>query len=226
MKHNKLLKILLGTIAFSSLIAPLASAAEGERWLKVRAVTAFPYRSKMIFSKPAVVPSSDSSTAHLAKIGFGVDVSGTYFFAHNLAAEVSLGLIYTKHKYKFSDEKARSIWSMPFTATAQFHPLTGSPVSPYIGAGIAYICSSGKAHKNDLEYGKLLTTQPGGVAGVIQFGVDGKVNELVNINLDIKKYFMANHNKTYQSSYNTANTKQIKRRYSPVVLGAGVAYKF
>jgi outer membrane protein W len=235
-------KTLLVASVLTSLVAPVALAAAGDTVMKVRLVGTFPVKSQIknamtsttatTAAAAALLPANTDYAAgnvseKLVKNGFGVDISGTYFFTDNLASEFSLGMIchkYNDRAVNLGGAKNKA-FTFPLTATAQYHVMPGSQVSPYVGAGVAYIFThSGK----DVVQGARINK---GFGGVVQLGLDVKASDMVGFNLDVKKYFMRNKTvnvgKVAASGTNFVNTKgDVTKKYSPIVLSAGVSFKF
>lgn len=136
-----------------------------------------------------------------------------YFFLKNLSTELILGV--TRHDIKFDDQYKGSTWLLPPTLTVKYHPLAGSSISPYVGAGLNYTIpfksrvESTPDFKIDSSFG-----------WAAQAGVDVKIKESLYFNLDYK-YINADTKITL-----AAGGTKYKLDLNPHLFGIGVGYRF
>ena len=139
------------------------------------------------------------------------DVS--YFFTTNLAAE--LVLTYPqKHDVALDGAGIGSFKHLPPTLLLQYHFLPGSPLKPYLGAGVNYTTIS----KVELLGGKGgLEHDSFGLA--LQAGVDYAIGKQWSLNFDVKKVRI-------RSDVFIGGAKASRVKVDPLMVGAGVGYRF
>jgi outer membrane protein len=182
---------------------------------------------------PGKIPTSYSGN-NTTSIGnnLGFELSGSYFFNDNIAAEISVGLINKKIKLSgvnlqnntdstivpLSYEINTQAKLIPISSTIQYHLAPYGKISPYIGVGYHYtLGSASKGSKLNNSHGL-----------IGQIGADAKVGNDLFVNLDIKKYIMQN-----RLSFKVANANGgfdsipgTKMKINPLMLSLGVGYRF
>lgn len=109
-----------------------------------------------------------------------------------------------------------SAWILPPTLTAQYHFQPDETFSPYVGAGINYsIFYNEQADPafNNLEV-------DGGVGVALQAGFDYWLDDHWGLNFDVKKLWLEVDGKLNDSAITT------EIDLDPVIVGAGVSYRF
>lgn len=134
-----------------------------------------------------------------------------YFFLKNVSTEVIAGV--TKHNIKSNGNDVGSTWLLPPTVTVKYHPLAGSAISPYVGAGLNVTIPFNS--KLSLAKDFKVDTSVGWAA---QAGVDIKIKDNLYFNVDYK--------------YVNADTKikvggtKYDLDLNPNLIGLGVGYRF
>jgi len=188
------------------LAAGLASVACAEDYNK------FGVRLRAVYVMPVETIDGRLSSLHLKvddNVIPGVDLE--YFFTKNISTEVFAAV--TKHEIKSSGNVVGSTWLLPPTLTVKYHPLAGSTVSPYLGAGgnITFPFESRLSGVSDFSVHN-------SVGWVAQLGTDIKIKDNVYFNLDYK--------------YVNVNTKmrvageRYKLNLNPNLFGVGLGYRF
>lgn len=134
-----------------------------------------------------------------------------YFITKNFSTELIAGV--TRHDIKLNNGFAGSTWLLPPTLTLKYHPLAGSLVSPYIGAGVNVIFPFNSKVNNVRDF-----QIDNSVGWAVQAGTDIKVAENLYFNIDYK-YLNADTKAT------VGGTKY-KLDLNPHLIGIGVGYRF
>ena len=141
------------------------------------------------------------------------EVDITYFFSPNLSAELILTYP-QKHDVLLDGKSIGTMKHLPPTLLAQYRFLPDAQVQPYVGAGINYTTMS-KVHILNGNAG--LEHNSFGLA--LQAGVDFRLDKNWSLNLDVKKVQI-------RSDVNSAGAIISKVKVDPLLLGAGVGYRF
>ena len=188
------------------LAAGLASIAGAEDYSK------FGVRLRSVYVMPAETIDGRLSSLSLKvddNVIPGVDLE--YFFTKNISTEFFAAV--TKHEIKSSGAAIGSTWLLPPTLTVKYHPLAGSLVSPYIGAG-GNVTLPFESRLNAVGSFNIHNS----VGWVAQAGADIKIKDNVYFNLDYK--------------YVNVNTKLVlgpdrfKLNLNPNLFGVGLGYRF
>jgi outer membrane protein len=140
-----------------------------------------------------------------------VDIS--YFLTPNWAAE--LVLTYPqKHDVTLDGQRIGTFRHVPPTLLAQYHFLPGAQFDPYVGAGINYTLIS----KVDILNGAG-RLEHDSIGAALQAGVDFRIDGKWSVNLDVKKVQI-------RSDVDINGVRASRVRIDPVLLGAGVGYRF
>ena len=165
--------------------------------------------------------------SNLVHNGFGIDASTSVFFNSYVALELSVGCDMLKvQKSNLSNiaynygtgtysGKAKTLYMIPVTATAQYHIAPFGGIRPYIGAGYhgAYMIS------------KSLFKSKNAAGPVIQAGVDFYAKDDTFITLDLKQYFLTSKI-DYSSRLVGARSVSSDAKLNPLVLSIGIGFKF
>lgn len=204
---------IISTICAACLLSSLPAHAEFDPhdWqIRLRAISLNPDESGRTVS---AVPALNGLEAR-ADFAAMPELDITYFFTENFSAELILAT--TKHDVRAGNVDLGSVWALPPTLTAQYHFDTGTPLRPYVGAGINYTFFYGvdeAAGLNEVEYDP-------GFGYAMQAGVDYILDEHWMLNLDAKKIYVG----TDVSVNNGAVTADVD--LNPWVFGVGVGYRF
>ena len=137
-----------------------------------------------------------------------------YFFFKNVSAELILGV--TKHDIKSGGDVIGTTWLLPPTLTVKYHPLAGSTVSPYVGAGLNYTIPFNSELNADKDF-KLDNT----FGYALQAGIDLKIKDNLYLNLDYK--FI---NADSKISVPAVSSEKFKLDLNVNLIGIGVGYRF
>jgi outer membrane protein len=164
-----------------------------------------------------VMPDEDvDGRLNGVKLGDNIipEVDLEYFFLKNVSTELIAGV--TKHDIRLNGTTQGSTWLLPPTLTIKFHPLAGSTISPYIGAGVNVTFP----FETRSNLGK--TSIDNSVGWAAQAGADFKIAENMYFNLDYK-YVNVD---TKISLADVAGGTKMKLDINPHLFGIGVGYRF
>jgi len=196
-----------GVLGMSLVMAlGLATIAQAEDY------RSFGVRMRAIY----VMPDEDvDGRMNGVKLGDSIipEVDVEYFFLKNFSAELIAGV--TKHDIRLNGATAGSTWLLPPTLTVKFHPLAGSTVSPYIGAGVNVTFP----FETRSNLGK--TSIDNSVGWAAQGGIDFKIAENMYFNLDYKYI-----NVDTKIAIEALGGSKMKLDINPNLFGVGVGYRF
>jgi len=199
MTKSLLLAALLSTVAFGG-FASAARAEEGSDWL---AKERFQVRGRMI----AILAKGDgkvggTSLATDVDNSYVPEVDLSYYFTKNISAELIAAT--AKHTVKAGTSEVGD-----FTPDSKF--------SPYIGAGLNYSWFYGE----DVSPSFTKMGVDGGLGYAVQAGFDYWINKNWGLNFDAK-YIDLNVDVSVNNGALHAKGVEL----NPLVLGAGVSYRF
>lgn len=215
--------LLLGIAAAATISPNLAHAAAGDFLVRLRGIV--------------VAPNEDSGSILPAFPGEGVsldnavvpEVDFTYMATNNIGFE----LIAATSKHTASGKtgttgtlgKLASTWVLPPTLTAQYHFMPEAKVRPYVGAGLNYTFFYNDKASNALEgaVGETRVRLKDSFGWAAQAGLDIDLSEKMFLNLDIKYIDM---DTTARLDTTAAGTQRVKISIDPIVVGAGVGFRF
>lgn len=118
-----------------------------------------------------------------------------------------------------------SIWVLPPTLTAQFHPVTRGPVRPYVGAGVNYTIFYSEDASRALEaaVGPTRVRMSDSAGWAVQAGVDIDLSDRWFLNLDVKYIDM---DTTARLTTTAAGTQRVRVSLDPLVAGIGIGTRF
>lgn len=145
------------------------------------------------------------------------EIDLTYFFTQNIAAELIAAT--SEHKINAGPNQIGSAWILPPTLTLQYHFAPDNKFSPYVGAGINYSLFYGEDDDNGFED----LDVHGGFGYALQAGADYWLDDHWGLNVDVK---YINLEVDVDSSLNGAALRADNVDLDPVIVGAGVSYRF
>jgi outer membrane protein len=194
-------RVAVALVLAGGVALPLAAQAQEGPWLvRVRAVN-------------LDSANKDSTGLDLTvndKVIPELDIS--YFFTPNIAAELILTYP-QKHTLKAGGTEIGSLKHLPPTLTAQYHFTQLGALKPYLGAGLNYTRFSSV----ELPAGVSIDKNSYGLA--VQAGVDYTVAKNVYLNFDVKKVQIS-------TKVSSGSTELGKFKVDPLLIGAGVGYRF
>ncbi|MCZ4093603.1 OmpW/AlkL family protein [Sinorhizobium psoraleae] len=147
-----------------------------------------------------------------------LDIS--YFFTDNIAAELILGTTYANIKEDGAvNVPVGRTWLLPPTLTLQYHFTDFGSFKPYVGAGINYSLFYNQSEKPGFH--NLHVDNHVGAA--LQVGFDYMVDEHWGLNFDMKKIFLETD---WKADHDVLGPLSGKAKIDPLLIGAGVTYRF
>ena len=212
MTKSLLLAALLSTVAFTG-FAPVSYAEEYKSWMDKER---FQIRGRMIgilAKGDGVVDGTSLKTG--VDNAYVPEVDLTYFFTKNISAELIAAT--AKHNVSAGGNKVGDTWILPPTLTLQYHFTPENQFSPYIGAGLNYSLFYGEDSSS--PFTKMGVD--GGFGYALQAGFDYWINKNWGFNMDVK-YIDLN----VDVSVNNGALHAYDVELNPIVVGAGVSYRF
>jgi len=194
------------------LSAPPVGKQANTVMVRLRAIGVIPLDSS---SSISVIGGQVNATAQAAP-----EIDFSYFLTDNIAFELIAAT--TRHNVSASNTAighvdVGSVWVLPPTLTVQYHFFPNERFSPYLGAGInASFFYSSHAAGGVVQQ----VAFSNNVGAAIQAGVDYNVGGHWFANFDVKQIFL---NTT--ASINGGVIKA-KTALNPLVIGAGIGYRF
>ncbi len=173
--------------------------------------------------------AGQSNPKSLGQRGFGFDASMTYFFTHNFATEMSLGLQFINLKKTYITDLARAqgsgavnnsktnyIYGIPFATTLQYHIAPYGAIRPFVGAGYGFTYMHSRISAADVYSSH---------GPVLQLGVDFIAKDDTLITLDIKKRFAESKVK-FKKNFIGSKSVTSKVKWNPLTIALGFGFKF
>jgi len=150
------------------------------------------------------------------------EVDFSYFFTDHIAAELIAAS--TRHELRANGTAVGTLdvgstWVLPPTLTLQYHFFPHEQVSPYVGAGINGTFFYGTSPNGPVVKSLSLDNN---VGAALQIGVDVNVTGHWFANFDVKQIFLS----TTAHLNTVVGPVTAKTNLNPLVIGAGVGYRF
>ncbi len=215
-------KLLLATTLMAAMAGVPAAHAQATDAPVGKAAGSFMVRGRVL----GVIPLNSSSS--ISVIGGKVETSNavvpevdfSYFFTDNIALELiaatSKHNMYAVNSALGGRTKVGSTWVLPPTLLLQYHFMPKERFSPYVGVGLNvsfFYATSPAAGINQLA-------MKNNVGFALQAGFDYNFSGNWFANFDVKQIFV---NTT--ASVN-GGVVQAKTALNPLVIGAGIGYRF
>jgi outer membrane protein len=224
MKKTLFASTMLGVMALTSianaqsppwdLSQPLVGKEANTFMIRLRAVGVIPLNSS---STVSAIGGNVSATAQAAP-----EVDLSYFLTDHIAFELIAAS--TRHNVSVRNSAlgnvdVGSVWVLPPTLTVQYHFMPHSAFSPYIGAGInvSFFYATQPANPPVTHW-----SMSNNVGAAIQAGFDYNFSGHWFANFDVKQIFL---NSTAKVDA-LGTTLTAKTSLNPLVIGAGIGYRF
>lgn len=215
--------MLMGIAAAATISPNLAHAAAGDLLVRLRGIVVAPNEKS-----GSVLPAFPGEEVSLDN-AIAPEVDFTYMATNNIGFELIAAT--TKHTASGKTGttgtigKLASTWVLPPTLTAQYHFLPEGKVRPYVGAGVNYTMFYNDKASNALEgaVGETRVRLKDSFGWAVQAGLDIDLNEKMFLNLDVKYIDM---DTTARLDTTAAGTQRVKINIDPIVVGAGVGFRF
>jgi outer membrane protein len=223
MKSLLLASAMLGAMAFAGtaraqsvfdLSQPRVGKQAGTVMIRLRAVGVIPEDNG---SSVSAIGGHINTTAEPAP-----EIDGSYFFTDNIAAELIAAS--TRHEVSATSTAlgkvdVGSAWILPPTLTIQYHFMPHSRISPYVGVGlnVSWFYDTQPARPTVTKF-----TLNNSWGPAVQVGVDYNFAGHWFANFDVKQIFM----NTGAHVSTVLGAIKAKTNLDPLVIGAGIGYRF
>lgn len=207
-QYANLLLLFLGGYALPAWASDDKTFHEGDMLVHVRLAHINPAESAEV--------SPIGGTLHVNVVNMpSVDVS--YFLDDEIALQFLPGLVQHESKLtgtRMGDKNLENVWAIAPTLFLQYHYEITDRIKPYVGIGMSYVTYI-EDDDVDIEYDSAF-------AGVIQAGIDVAVDDEKRwwANIDAKKAWAGTKSVSSQGRVTGDIT------LNPLILGAGIGYKF
>lgn len=215
--------LLLGIAAAATISPNLAHAAAGDFLVRLRGIVVAPNEKS-----GSVLPAFPGEKVSLDN-AVTPEVDFTYMATNNIGFELIAAT--TKHTASGRTGttgtigKLASTWVLPPTLTVQYHLMPEAKVRPYVGAGLNYTMFYNDKASSALEgaVGETRVRLKDSFGWAAQAGIDIDLNEKMFLNFDIKYIDI---DTTARLDTTAAGTQRVKINIDPIVVGAGVGFRF
>lgn len=215
--------LLLGIAAAATISPNLAHAAAGDFLVRLRGIVVAPNEKS-----GSVLPAFPGEKVSLDN-AITPEVDFTYMVTDNIGFELIAAT--TKHTASGRTGttgtigKLASTWVLPPTLTVQYHLMPEAKVRPYVGAGLNYTMFYNDKASSALEgaVGETRVRLKDSFGWAAQAGIDIDLNEKMFLNFDIKYIDI---DTTARLDTTAAGTQRVKINIDPIVVGAGVGFRF
>ena len=200
--------------SFMDMNAPPVGKQAGTFMIRARAIGVIPEDNSSSISR---IGGRVSATAQAAP-----ELDFSYFLTDHVALELIAAT--TRHTVSAVGSKVGtfdvgSVWALPPTLTVQYHFMPHSAFSPYVGVGMNVTFWYGASAANPPVTHFSVGT---GFGPAIQAGVDYNFAGHWFANLDVKQIFL--NTSAHVDALGT--TVKAHTTLDPVVIGAGIGYRF
>lgn len=171
-------------------------------------------------------PIDDSGSALDLSSGLGAEFDATLMFSDLFGVEFSIGA--SAHRLEVTGGDvgtvdAGRLWLVPLTAIGQYHVPIYGPWGPYVGLGVTWALpldgKSGDAEEAGIEEMEF----EGGLAGVVQIGVNYQMDNRWYANIDLR-YTGTSLDAQVRTLEEDLPTVTLNAK--PFVISLGFGYKF
>lgn len=221
--------IWLAAAAAASLFPVAAHAQDtvglsaGDKLFRVRAILVTPQESSS-----DVLPAFPGEEVKVTDAVMP-EVDFTYMVTDSIGLELIVAT--TKHKAQGKTGVTGSLgtltstWVLPPTLTVNYHFNSKGKVRPYLGAGLNYTVFYSEDASEDLEdaVGPTKVKLSDSFGPALQAGIDIDVSPTMFVNLDVKWIDM---DTTATLDTTAIGEQKVRVHLDPIVLGAGVGWRF
>jgi outer membrane protein len=219
--HKKSLAALVGAATIA--MAGTAQAAQGDVLVRLRAIDVIPTESSS-----SVLPSFPGEEVSVDN-AIVPEIDFTYMVSDHIGLELIAAT--TKHHVSGKTGTTGSIgrlassWVLPPTLTLQYHFSPAGKVHPYVGTGINYTIFYSEKASSGLEtaVGSTKVGLKDSIGWAVQAGMDIDVSGNMFVNVDVKYIDMRT---TARLNTTALGLESVRVKINPVMVGAGVGYRF
>ena len=220
-QNSTAIALAISAIILSVPSGPVLALEQGDILVRLRGIGVLPTDQSNGIAPDQLTSSLDPQPAVVPELDF------TYMATRNIGSELILAT--SPHDLKLTGALAglgdgAETMLLPPTLLLQYHFDTGNRFRPYVGAGINYTLAYAENASPSLEAALGPTSVKGGdsVGWALQAGLDIDINDRWFFNLDVK--YIDIKLDAVLNSGGTIRTTEID--IDPVVIGAGIGYRF
>lgn len=213
---------LLGGVAMDA--APALALEAGDILVRLRGIGVIPTANSDGIQ-------SDLTTSGLEAQPVGVpELDFTYMVTNNIGLELILAT--SPHDLDFTGVqsgigKGGTVWLLPPTLLVQYHFMADQSIRPYVGAGVNLTIAYGEDASQSLVNalgGPTNLKVDNSIGWAVQAGVDIDLDDRWFLNFDIK--YVAISVDVAITTPATSTTRTTTLDINPVIVGAGIGYRF
>ncbi len=213
---------LLGGVAMDA--APALALEAGDILVRLRGIGVIPTANSDGIQ-------SDLTTSGLEAQAVGVpELDFTYMVTNNIGLELILAT--SPHDLDFTGVqsgigKGGTVWLLPPTLLVQYHFMADQSIRPYVGAGVNLTIAYGEDASQSLVNalgGPTNLKVDNSIGWAVQAGVDIDLDDRWFLNFDIK--YVAISVDVAITTPATSTTRTTTLDINPVIVGAGIGYRF
>jgi len=213
---------LLGGVAMDA--APALALEAGDILVRLRGIGVIPTANSDGIQ-------SDLTTSGLEAQAVGVpELDFTYMVTNNIGLELILAT--SPHDLDFTGVqsgigKGGTVWLLPPTLLLQYHFMADQSIRPYVGAGVNLTIAYGEDASQSLVNalgGPTNLKVDNSIGWAVQAGVDIDLDDRWFLNFDIK--YVAISVDVAITTPATSTTRTTTLDINPVIVGAGIGYRF
>jgi len=204
--------------------APASALEAGDILVRLRGIGVIPTANSDGIRTDLTTSGLEAQPAVVPELDF------TYMVTDNIGLELILAT--SPHDLDFTGVrsdigKGGTVWLLPPTLLVQYHFMADRSIRPYVGAGVNLTIAYGE------DASQSLVTALGGptnlkadnsIGWAVQAGVDIDLNDRWFFNLDVK--YIAISVDVAITTPATSTTRYTTLDINPVIVGAGIGYRF
>ncbi len=213
---------LLGGVAMDS--APALALEAGDILVRLRGIGVIPTANS-----DGIQPDLTTSGLEAQPVGVP-ELDFTYMVTNNIGLELILAT--SPHDLDFTGVQSGigtggSVWLLPPTLLVQYHFMADQSIRPYVGAGVNLTLTYGEDASQSLVNalgGPTNIKADNSIGWALQAGVDIDLDDRWFLNFDIK--YVAISVDVAITTPATSTTRTTTLDINPVIVGAGIGYRF
>ncbi len=213
---------LLGGVAMDA--APALALEAGDILVRLRGIGVIPTANS-----DGIQPDLTTSGLEAQPVGVP-ELDFTYMVTDNIGLELILAT--SPHDLDFTGVqsgigKGGTVWLLPPTLLVQYHFMADQSIRPYVGAGVNLTIAYGEDASQSLVNalgGPTNLKADNSIGWAVQAGVDIDLDDRWFLNFDIK--YVAISVDAAITTPATSTTRTTTLDINPVIVGAGIGYRF
>ncbi len=232
MTHRLLTKVLVGPLLAGASVlggvamdaSPALALEAGDILVRLRGIGVIPTANS-----DGIQPDLTTSGLEAQPVGVP-ELDFTYMVTNNIGLELILAT--SPHDLDFTGVQSGigtggSVWLLPPTLLVQYHFMADQSIRPYVGAGVNLTITYGEDASQSLVNalgGPTNIKADNSIGWAVQAGVDIDLDDRWFLNFDIK--YVAISVDVAITTPATSTTRTTTLDINPVIVGAGIGYRF